>query len=93
MSHYHISYADLPFLKAERLALEDIREYTGNAYYQKLVNIARSTFNPRQVRFGLAMMVGIEGYPAGAFIREYMPHTNETGDYGEINLELEVVAA
>lgn len=81
--HYLRHYGSMPFLEAERAAIADAREYAGEKTFAAIVEAAR-TYAPLQFRMALSFLVGIEGYPAGALLREYNPATNETGDYGEL---------
>lgn len=79
--HYDHHYSG-PFLENEARALADILEYVGPKGFEAMKTAARA-WSPGQFRLQCAFMVGIEGYPIGAFLREFRPDTNETGDYGE----------
>jgi hypothetical protein len=80
MTHYNRDYSNMPFLLADKAAIADVRQYANSAF-PAIVHAARES-TPLAFRMQMALLVGIEGYPVGALLREYNPATNETGDYG-----------
>lgn len=83
MSHYNVRY-DKTFLENERKAIQDVKEFLGEEYYERVVEvISIPEVSLKSLRIQLSMFAGLSGYPVGALFREFRPECNETGDYGE----------
>jgi hypothetical protein len=70
---YEVEYTDLDSPATIKKALDDCRQWLGNARYKKVCKLltddqGRSSENI--IRFGL-MMQGIQGYPATAMIKTF----------------------
>jgi hypothetical protein len=70
---YEIEYNDLESPETIQRALDDCKEWLGNAQYKKICKILaddKGRTSRNMIRMGL-MMQGIQGYPAEAMINTY----------------------
>ena len=70
---YEIEYSDIESPDTIKKALDDCKQWLGNAQYKKVCDILKADQGrtpPHLIRFGL-MMQGIQGYPAQALIDKY----------------------
>jgi hypothetical protein len=69
MSHYDISYSNISKDQQDAKALNDIREYLGNAKY-KLISEATQKYSMDQIDMFLGL-AGVRGFPVFAFMRAH----------------------
>lgn len=74
MTHYEISYVDMPPVIADEHALKDIQEYLTPKQWDAALELAAEVAAGRTefgaVRMGFTI-VGVSGYPFHAFCRKY----------------------
>ena len=82
MTHYTISYKDMPETEAHQKALADIKDWLGEDRFLKITKGCREAVdpdgNPEILTFPqwrMAMFLsGIEGYPLKAWYKEIWPN-------------------
>ena len=74
--HTDIDYSCYSPEMAEQKALNDLREYLGEAQYTRLVKqVSRwpdTDDSATHIRTALGMVAGVEGYPVEVFIKRYL---------------------